>query len=280
MGILMEPTAQRKHQQREPTASTENPSSATSNFKEISFSERLRDTFLGESIAPGVFITFINGHPEMHLLKTDAKSTFRDIRRTRDKLAQIIEEHGSITARTPSRDAARILMLALRKIGSETEDTVKAVQALGNEIKDINLIDPGDPQWSRELAMRIGNSPVRITLKLNQNKFDINTIISSDLSAESKRSKYSYQVSIERSPTTERLGPGHFRSAKFRKDCEWGGRLFPVGACFIGYLGSSVQAAMTSALGGWLEPIAATVCIIGAVEFVHRKLRDKHYLQK
>ena len=87
-------------------------------------------------------------------------------------------------------------MLALSKIGSESEDTVKAVQALGNEIKDINLIDPVDPQRSRELAMRIGNSPVRITLKLNQNKFDIDTIISSDLSAESKRSKYSYQVSI------------------------------------------------------------------------------------
>jgi hypothetical protein len=127
--------------------------------------------------------------------------------------------------------------------------------------------------------MSIGHSPVRIAFKLNQNKFDVNNKIFSDLSAESKLSKYSYQVSIERSPTTDLLYPGPFRSAEFRKDCEWGGRFLPVGASFIEYVGFSVQAAVTSAIEGWLEPMAPTVCIIGAVEFVHRKLRDHHYLK-
>lgn len=276
----MDPTAQNKHQKIDSPISRDIPSSDTTDLGRSSFSERIRNTFLGESIAPGVFITFINGHPEMHLLKTDAKSTFRDIRSARDKLARIIEEHGCVSAKTPSSDAARILMLALRKIGSHSEETVKAVQALGNEIKGINLRAPSDPHWSRELAMSIGGSPVRIILKLEQNEFSVSTKLSRDLSAESKLSKYSYQVSIERTSTTKQSGPAPFRSAKFRKDCEWGGRLIPVGACFLGYLGSSVQAAITSAVGGWLEPVAATVCIIGAVEFVHRKLRDQHYLQK
>ena len=276
----MSPSTQHSSERKLPSDRRESPSVASPELGGSSFSERLRDIILGESIAPGVFITFVNGHAEMHLKKTDAKSTFRDLRSARDKLARIIEEHGTITASTPSIDAARILVLALRKLGSSSEEAVTAIQELGAEIKGVNLSNPSNPQWSKELSMRIGDSLIDIKFKLKRNDFNISTVVSSDLSAESKRNKYSFQVSIERSLAREESMPGIFRSAKFRKACEWGGRAIPVGVCLAGYLGSSMQAAITSAVGGIFEPVVATAVIIGAVEYAHRTIRTRHYLQK
>ncbi len=264
----------------EPT-STASPVEATTpnaspSLSQSNFSQNLRNTFLGERLAPGVAVQFIDGPPQMHLLKTDAQSTFAHVRSASDAMSRLLREHGQIIAPTPSKDAMRVLLLSLVRLhDGESEELKRTI----SEIKKLDLNKPSNPDWKKNIALKIGGLDAHLAISIEQKSFTISRFISRNLSAEAKRNKYGFEVSIVRTDSDESASVSLLRSAFSRRVMEWSSRAVPAALILISYLGSSAQSALVSSIG-ILEPVVGGLACVAISEALMRRLRHGHWLSK
>jgi hypothetical protein len=235
-------------------------------------------TFFREKfgLAPGVTVQFIDGPPQMHLLKTDAQSTFAHVRSASEAMSRLLREHGQIIAPTPSKDAMRMLLLSLVRLhDGESAELKRTI----SEIKRLDLNKPSNPDWNKNIALKIGDLDAHLAISIERKSFTISRLISKNLSAEAKRNKYGFEVSIVRTESDESASVSLLRSAFSRRVMEWSSRSVPAALILMSYLGSSAQSALVSSIG-ILEPVVGGLACVAISEALMRRLRHGHWLSK
>lgn len=257
-------------------SSVEATPDASPSLSQSTFSEKLRNTFLGERLAPGVTVQFIDGPPQMHLLKTEANSTFAHVRSASEGMSKLLREHGQIIAPTPSKDAMRMLLISLVRL--HDGDAAELKQTI-SEIKKLDLNKPSNPDWNKNIALKIAGIDAHLTISIKRKSFNISQAVSRNLSAEAKRNKNWFEVSIVRANQDESASVSLLRGAFSRRVAEWSSRSVPAALILLSYVGSSAQSALVSSIG-ILEPVVAGLACVALSEVLMRRLRYGHWLSK
>jgi hypothetical protein len=122
----------------------------------------------------------------MHLLKTEAHSTFEHVRSASEAMSNLLREHGQIIAPTPSKEAMRVLLLSLVRL--HDGKFAKLTKTI-SEIKKLDLNKPSNPDWNKNIALKISGLDAHLAISLKPKSFSISQAVSNNLSAEAKRNK-------------------------------------------------------------------------------------------
>ena len=171
-------------------------------------SSTLGNIFLGEKLADGIVARFSVGGPNIHVLNTDVRATLQSLKDHASKLPTCIEKYRILEGFTPSKEAFKVCELILRKQMGGDREAIAELKKISDEATQIDLKRPQEASWKREMSCSIGGVATRVTISLSPvSRLDrfVTSLISTDLSKESRTNRFGYQVTLRPDAEVSRL---------------------------------------------------------------------------
>ncbi len=168
----------------------------------------LGNIFLGEKLADGVVASFGGGKPTIHVLDTDARATLQSIRNHAAELPNCIERYRVLQGFTPSKEAFKVCELILRKHMGGDREAIATLKKISDEATRIDLRQPADSSWKREMCCSIGGVTTRITISVMPVSLVtrlVTRVLSTDLSPEARANRYGFQVTLRPEAESSKL---------------------------------------------------------------------------
>lgn len=153
----------------------------------------------------GMHVSTETNPPSIHLQAVSTKEIFSHIQEFKSDLKEGLSNHPILSATSPSINALRVKLLVLIKSCNDKE-TIKTLKNFLGEIKDIDLNDPKDLNWTKDLKLSIEETNINLSLKLIKSPIftrAVNALVSTELSKDDREKKYEIAITIKNTDVAE-----------------------------------------------------------------------------
>jgi hypothetical protein len=160
----------------------------------------LSEIGLGQRIVPGIQIKFTSGEPMIHMAELSLKETMRDAQTCGRRLVELVDKYNYVIAETRSKAALRVLGLLLSHSADRNGHAGVDLLAEIKKAKKIDLLNPEDPQWKREIALSLEGVALRMRLSIYKVNPVERLISNVQVPEEDRKNRYGYELSCNRKP--------------------------------------------------------------------------------
>lgn len=161
--------------------------------------ENVAGDILGDRIAPGLYVAHTAKRARFHLLDVPGKDSFRDASANQNALLGSLRDNQVIEGVTPSMSAFRVFMLMFQSFPDVGPEDVKKLSALRREVRKIDLKNPEDLNWHRDVFVNLGGESVRASVNLVKNSLAtrlISHIAGKDIPVDQRMNRYSLRMEL------------------------------------------------------------------------------------